>query len=169
MDSDGTCVNSQVSTASCKLVPLGLLWIDIVGQGSLNTISKLSAKYQFSAIHTADNTDGKVTIVRRLSAVSEKVHRLDLPSKRSHQSALECVTVVDSTSHPKLPQSVSMRRKKVPCAHWKRRCYKFSKVNFFFFIAQYPVRWTAQTLYTFCLPWQTCSFRHRSQLLREAF
>ena len=31
---------------------------------------------QFCAIHTADNTDGKVTIVRRLSAVSEKVHRL---------------------------------------------------------------------------------------------
>ena len=25
------------------------------------TISKLSAKYQFCAIHTADNTDGKVT------------------------------------------------------------------------------------------------------------
>ena len=23
MDSDGTCVNSQVSAASCKLVPLG--------------------------------------------------------------------------------------------------------------------------------------------------
>ena len=38
------------------------------------TISKLSAKYQFCAIHTADNsyTDGKETIVRRLSAVSEK-------------------------------------------------------------------------------------------------
>ena len=26
-----------------------------------NTISKLSAKYQFCAIHTADNTDGEVT------------------------------------------------------------------------------------------------------------
>ena len=41
--------------------------------------SKLSAKYQFCAIHTADNTDGKVTIVCRLSTVSEKVHRLDPP------------------------------------------------------------------------------------------
>ena len=38
-------------------------------------ISKLSAKYQFCAIHTAHNTDGKVTIVRRF----EKVHRLDPP------------------------------------------------------------------------------------------
>ena len=34
-------------------------------------------------------------------------------SKRSHQSALECVTVVDSTTHSKLPdpQSAIMRRK----------------------------------------------------------
>ena len=45
----------------------------------LSTISKLSAKYQLCAIHTADNTDGKLTSVRRLSAVSEKVHRLDPP------------------------------------------------------------------------------------------
>ena len=53
-------------------------------------ISKLSAKYQFCVIHTADNTDGKVTIVRRLSTVSDKVHRLDPPlfhatSKRHKQ------------------------------------------------------------------------------------
>ena len=43
-------------------------------------ISKLSAKYQFFAIHTADNTDRKVTSVHRLSAVYEKVHRLDPPT-----------------------------------------------------------------------------------------
>ena len=36
-------------------------------------------------------------------------------SKRSHQSALECVTVVDSTSHSKLPQSASIRRKTLSC------------------------------------------------------
>ena len=41
-------------------------------------------------------------------------------SKISHQSALECVTVVDSTSHSKLSQkcvglSLSMRLKTVPC------------------------------------------------------
>ena len=37
-------------------------------------------------------------------------------SKRSHQSALECVTVVDSTTHSKLPdpQSAIMRRKTLP-------------------------------------------------------
>ena len=37
-------------------------------------------------------------------------------SKRSHQSALECVTVVDSTTHSKLPdpQSAIMRRKRCP-------------------------------------------------------
>ena len=39
---------------------ISLLLIYIVGQGSY-TISKLSAKYQFCTIHTADNTDGKVT------------------------------------------------------------------------------------------------------------
>ena len=31
-------------------------------------------------------------------------------SKRSHQSALECVTVMDSTSHSKIPQCANMRR-----------------------------------------------------------
>ena len=43
-------------------------------------ISKLSATYQLCAIHTADNTDGKVTFVLRLSAISEKVHILDPPA-----------------------------------------------------------------------------------------
>ena len=38
-----------------------------------------------------------------------------------------------------------------------------------FYIAQYSVRWIAQSALHFCLPWQTCSFRHRSRLLREAF
>ena len=36
-------------------------------------------------------------------------------SKRSHQSALECVTVVDSTAHSKSPRSASMRLKTLPC------------------------------------------------------
>ena len=30
-----------------------------------------------------------------------------------------------------------------------------------FYIAQYPVRWTAQSALIFCPPWQTCSFRHQ--------
>ena len=30
-----------------------------------------------------------------------------------------------------------------------------------FYIAQYPVRWTAQSTLHFCPPWQTCSFRHQ--------
>ena len=42
------------------------------------TISKLSAKYQFCAIHTADTTHGKVTNRALLSTESEKVHRLYL-------------------------------------------------------------------------------------------
>ena len=43
-------------------------------------------------------------------------------SKRSHQSALECVTV-DSTTHSKLPdpQSAIMRRKTLPCTCIGRR------------------------------------------------
>ena len=46
-------------------------------------------------------------------------------SKRSHQSALECVTVVDSTTHSKLPdpQSAIMRRKTLPCTWIGRRRY----------------------------------------------
>ena len=54
-------------------------------------------------------------------------------SKRSHQSALECVTVVDSTTHSKLPdlQSAIMRRKTLPCTCIGRRrrrnvVFKFS-------------------------------------------
>ena len=35
--------------------------------------------------------------------------------KRSHQSALECVTVVDSTFRSKPPRSASMRLKTLPC------------------------------------------------------
>ena len=44
-------------------------------------------------------------------------------SKRSHQSALECVTVVDSTTHSKLPdpQSAIMWRKTLPCTCIGRR------------------------------------------------
>ena len=56
-------------------------------------------------------------------------------SKRSHQSALECVTVVDSTTHSKLPdlQSAIMRRKTLPCTCIGRRreCY-FSKFPYVF-------------------------------------
>ena len=44
-------------------------------------------------------------------------------SKRSHQYALECVTVtvVDSTSHSKPSRSASMRLKKLPCTDKGRR------------------------------------------------
>ena len=44
-------------------------------------------------------------------------------SKRSHQFALECVTVVDSTTHSKLPdlQSAIMRLKTLPCTCIGRR------------------------------------------------
>ena len=44
-------------------------------------------------------------------------------NKRSRQSALECVTVVDSTTHSELPdlQSVIMRRKTLPCTCIGRR------------------------------------------------
>ena len=43
-------------------------------------------------------------------------------SKRPHQSALECVTVVDSTAHSKnSPRSASMRRKTLPCTEKGRR------------------------------------------------
>ena len=44
-------------------------------------------------------------------------------SKRPHQSAQECVTVVDSTTHSKLPdpQSAIMRRKTLPCTCIGRR------------------------------------------------
>ena len=42
-------------------------------------------------------------------------------SKRPHQSALECVIVVDSTSHSKPPRSASMRLKKLPCTDKGRR------------------------------------------------
>ena len=43
---------------------LNLTFINLyfrTGQREPYSISKLSAKYQFCAIHTADNTDGKVT------------------------------------------------------------------------------------------------------------
>ena len=50
-------------------------------------------------------------------------------SKRSHQSALECVTVVDSTTHSKLPdpQSAIMRRKTLPCTCIGRRRRRSSR------------------------------------------
>ena len=32
------------------------------------------------------------------------------------------------------------------------------------YIAQYPVRWTAQSALHFSSPWQTCSFRHQLEL-----
>ena len=52
-------------------------------------------------------------------------------SKRSHQSALECVTVVDSTTHSKLPdfQSAIMRRKTLPCTCIGRRSLQRSDRN----------------------------------------
>ena len=54
-------------------------WISITVHAACDpySIGKLCVKYQFCAIHTADNTDGKVTNVLRMSTVSEKVHRLD--------------------------------------------------------------------------------------------
>ena len=52
-------------------------------------------------------------------------------SKRSHQSALECVTVVDSTTHSKLPdlQSAIMRRKTLPCTCIGRRRRRRRYIN----------------------------------------
>ena len=45
-------------------------------------------------------------------------------SKIPHQSALECVTVVDSTAHSKSPRSAYMRLKTLPCTEKEelRRC-----------------------------------------------
>ena len=40
-------------------------------------------------------------------------------------------------------------------------CQLLKKVKGSFYIAQYPVRWTAQSALHFCPPWQTCSFRHQ--------
>ena len=61
-----------------------------------------------------------------------------------------------------------------PCMSINNKCSamcKVKKVVLTFYIAQYPVRWTAKKeLYTFCPPWQTCSFRHQlglSQLGRQ--
>ena len=50
-------------------------------------------------------------------------YRVSMPggSKISHQSALECVTVVDSTSLSKPPRSASMWLKKLPCTDKGRR------------------------------------------------
>ena len=51
-------------------------------------------------------------------------------SKISHQSARECVTVVDSTTCSKLPdlQSAIIRRKTLPCTCiGRRRSYVYSK------------------------------------------
>ena len=53
-------------------------------------ICQLYAKYQFGAIHTADTTYGKVTNRALLSAESEKVHRLYLPTIR--QASIRCDT-----------------------------------------------------------------------------
>ena len=52
-------------------------------------------------------------------------------SKRSHQSALECVTVVDSTTHSKLPdpQSAIMRRKTLPCTCIGRRRRSLARMS----------------------------------------
>ncbi len=52
-------------------------------------------------------------------------------SKRSHQAALECVTVVDSTTHSKLPdlQSAIMRRKTLPCTCIGRRRRRSGKTR----------------------------------------
>ena len=62
-----------------------------------NTISKLSAKYQFCAISTADTRDGKLTtrgvypwVVHRLSIVCPPfVHRLYPPIEMGWWSKLE--------------------------------------------------------------------------------
>ena len=58
---------------------LNLTFMNLYFRTDPYTISKLSGKNQFCAIHTADNTDGKVTTRARLSTVSEKVHRSDPP------------------------------------------------------------------------------------------
>ena len=39
--------------------------------------------------------------------------------------------------------------------------WKINKGKGSFYIAQYPVRWTAQSALHFFPPWQTCSFRHQ--------
>ena len=54
------------------LMYLNLTFMNLYCRTDPYTMGKLSAKYQFCEIHTADNTDGKVTIDRRLSA---DVHR----------------------------------------------------------------------------------------------
>ena len=91
MDSDETSENSQVSTASCKLMPLGWATFSMLKLGgifassmgvhgtlwylNLNfinwycrkgflTLSKLSAKHQLCTIHTAGTIDGKVHRIR---------------------------------------------------------------------------------------------------------
>ena len=53
---------SMGARGTLKLMYLNLIFMNLYFRtGTLNSISKLSAKYQFCAIHTADNTDGKVT------------------------------------------------------------------------------------------------------------
>ena len=75
-----------------------------------NTISKLSAKYQFCAIRTADTRDGKLTtrgiypwVVHRLSIVCPPfVHRLCPPSLR-RQLRWQKYVDVSSTKNPIKP------------------------------------------------------------------
>ena len=56
------------------------------------TISKLSVKYQLCAVYTADNTDGKVRIVRRLSAdCPPNVRRLSTISEKDRRLGQPCV------------------------------------------------------------------------------
>ena len=64
-------------------------------------------------------------------------------SKRSHQSALECVTVVDSTTHSKLPdlQSAIMRRKTLPCTCIGRRRYCMHVIGIHRCLIYHYIQW----------------------------
>ena len=61
---------------------------------------------------------------------------------------------------------IAMSDSQMSMAQNKRRS-QASKGKGSLYIAQYPVRWTAQSASHFFLPLQTCSFRHRSSILAK--
>ena len=61
---------------------------------------------------------------------------------------------------------MAMSDSQMSMAQNKRRS-QASKGKGSLYITLYPVRWTAQSASHFFLPWQTCSFRHRSSILAK--
>ena len=130
-------------------------WIDTVlvkSANMLTTIEELRKLFSIQGIPEIVVTDNAACFT------SDEFKQCDAYTNTGISSIIEWI---GRTSSPSFESWIEENDKWLNGDQTSSISSNISSYKGSFYIAQYPVCWTAQSALHFCPPWQTCSFRHQ--------